>query len=51
MKLGAINVAAVTPHREAAYEADLAATLELVDYLCAAGVHGIALLGSTGALL
>jgi len=48
MKLGAVNVAAVTPHRNLGYQADLAATLELVDYLCAAGVHGIALLGSTG---
>src|SRR5690242_4715256 len=48
MKLGAINAAAVTPHREFAYQADLAATLELVDFLCTARVHGIALLGSTG---
>ena len=48
MKLGAVNVAAVTPHREIGYQADLGSTLELVDYLCAAGVHGIALLGSTG---
>jgi len=48
MKLGAVNVAAITPHRDAGYQADLAATLELVDYLGAAGVHGIALLGSTG---
>lgn len=51
MGLGAINVAAVTPHREFAYDADLAATLELVDYLCESGVHGIALLGSTGEFL
>jgi 4-hydroxy-tetrahydrodipicolinate synthase len=48
MKPGAVHAAAVTPHREAGYQADLAATLELIDYLCAAGVHGIALLGSTG---
>jgi 4-hydroxy-tetrahydrodipicolinate synthase len=48
MRLGAVNVAAVTPHRAVGYQADLAATLELVDYLCAAGAHGIALLGSTG---
>jgi dihydrodipicolinate synthase/N-acetylneuraminate lyase len=51
MKLGPISVAAVTPRRELGYEGDLAATLELVDYLCAAGVHGIALLGSTGEFL
>src|SRR5439155_23508278 len=51
MKLGAIHVAAVTPHRDSGHQADLAATLELVDYLCAARVHGIALLGSTGEFL
>src|SRR5260370_41522718 len=51
MKFGAIHAAAITPHREIGYEADLAATLDLVDYLCAAGVHGIALLGSTGEFL
>jgi len=48
MKLGAINVAAITPHREAGFESDLGATLELIDYLCDAGVHGVAMLGSTG---
>jgi len=48
MKLGAVNVAAITPHREIGYQTDLGATLELVDYLCSAGVHGIVLLGSTG---
>src|SRR5260370_137473 len=51
MKFGAIHAAAITPHREVAYEADLGATLELVDYLCAAHVHGIALLGSAGEFL
>ncbi len=50
MKLGPINVAAVTPHR-AGYEADLAATLELLDFLCSHGAQGIALLGSTGEFL
>src|SRR5438876_6475030 len=48
MQVGAINVAAVTPHRDFCYQADLASTLDLVDFLCAAHVHGIALLGSTG---
>jgi 4-hydroxy-tetrahydrodipicolinate synthase len=55
MKLGAVNVAAITPHRDIGYQTDLGATLELVDYLCSAvdylcsaGVHGIVLLGSTG---
>src|SRR5579872_1131007 len=48
MKFGAIQVAAVTPHREVGYQADLGSTLELVDFLGGAGVDGIALLGSTG---
>jgi len=48
MKLGFVNVSPITPHREIGYQTDLAATLELVDYLCSAGVHGIVLLGSTG---
>ena len=48
MKFGAIHVAAVTPHREAGYQADLGSTLELVDFLGGAGANGIALLGSTG---
>jgi dihydrodipicolinate synthase/N-acetylneuraminate lyase len=51
MKLGPISVAALTPRRDAGYEADLAAILELVDFLCAAGVNGIALMGSTGEFL
>lgn len=51
MKLGAVNVAAITPHRKDSNHTDLSATFELVDYLCAAGVHGIALLGSTGEFL
>ena len=51
MNFGGMYVAAITPFREVGYEADLGATLELVDYLCAAGVSGIALLGSTGEFL
>lgn len=46
-----VYVAAVTPHREKSYEADVGATLDLVDFLAAAGVNGIALLGSTGEFL
>src|SRR5207244_3224539 len=45
-----IYVAAVTPQRKS-YEADVGAMLELVDFLAAAGVNGIALLGSTGEFL
>src|SRR5256885_4018134 len=48
MKFGGMYVAAITPFREVGYEADLGAALDLVDYLCSAGVNGIALLGSTG---
>lgn len=48
--ISGVYVAAVTPHRDKSYEADVGATLELVD-LAAAGVHGIALLGSTGEFL
>ena len=45
---GGVIVAAVTPRRAHEYSIDLAATLELVDFLCQSGVDGIALLGSTG---
>jgi hypothetical protein len=41
MQIGGINVAAVTPHR-GGREIDLAGSLELIDYLCDAGVKGIA---------
>jgi len=44
-------VAAVTPRRSDKRELDAAAALELIDFLCAAGVNGIALLGSTGEFL
>jgi len=43
-----INVAAVTPHGKRGDEPDIAVTLDLIDFLCAAGVQGITLLGSTG---
>ena len=43
-----VIAAAVTPHGKRGDEPDIGATLELIDFLCAAGVHGIALLGSTG---
>jgi 4-hydroxy-tetrahydrodipicolinate synthase len=50
-QVGGITVAAVTPRREDGREVDVAAALELIDFLCAAGVQGIALLGSTGEFL
>jgi 4-hydroxy-tetrahydrodipicolinate synthase len=43
-----VIAAAVTPHGKRGDEPDIGATLELIDFLCAAGVQGIALLGSTG---
>jgi 4-hydroxy-tetrahydrodipicolinate synthase len=43
-----VIAAAVTPHGKRGDDPDIGATLELIDFLCAAGVQGIALLGSTG---
>ena len=50
-QIGGVIVAAVTPRRKDGREVDVAAALELIDFLCAAGVSGIALLGSTGEFL
>src|SRR5213594_3780531 len=49
--ISGVYAAAVTPHRAGSHEADLGATLELVDFLATGGVDGIALLGSTGEFL
>jgi dihydrodipicolinate synthase/N-acetylneuraminate lyase len=46
-----LNIAAVTPHKREGHEPDIAAALELVDFYCASGARGIALLGSTGEFL
>jgi 4-hydroxy-tetrahydrodipicolinate synthase len=46
MHVTGVCAAALTPRRNG--EADVGALLELIDWLCAAGVKGIALLGSTG---
>jgi dihydrodipicolinate synthase/N-acetylneuraminate lyase len=43
-----VIAAAVTPRRSQEYSIDLGATLELIDFLAASGLDGIALLGSTG---
>ncbi|MGH9721217.1 MAG: dihydrodipicolinate synthase family protein [Bryobacteraceae bacterium] len=51
VKPAGVYVAAVTPHRKEGHEVDLGAALELIDYLCGAGVQGIAMLGSTGEFL
>lgn len=46
-----VIVAAITPRRSGGDELDLGAALEVVDFLCAQKVDGIALLGSTGEFL
>lgn len=43
-----VIAAAVTPHGKRGDEPDIGATLDLIDFLCKAGVQAIALLGSTG---
>lgn len=48
---GPIIAAAVSPRRAQEHSIDLAATLELIDFLQDGGVDGIALLGSTGEFL
>jgi 4-hydroxy-tetrahydrodipicolinate synthase len=50
-RIGGVIVAAVTPRRKDGREVDVAAALELIDFLCGAGAAGIALLGSTGEFL
>ncbi|MBL8176280.1 MAG: dihydrodipicolinate synthase family protein [Bryobacterales bacterium] len=40
--------AAVTPSRPDSYQMDLAACLEVIDFLCHSGVRAIALFGATG---
>jgi dihydrodipicolinate synthase/N-acetylneuraminate lyase len=44
--IGGVIAAVLTPRKES--HADVAALLELIDWLCAAGVRGLALLGATG---
>ena len=44
-----VIAAAITPRGNQG-DVDFGATFELVDYLCAAGVRGIALFGATGEL-
>ena len=46
--VGGVIAAATTPRRAREYSIDLAATLELVDFLGHGGVNAILLLGSTG---
>ena len=46
--LGGVIAAAITPRRAGSCEIDLGAALDLIDWLGARGVDGIALMGSTG---
>lgn len=43
-----VFVSAVTPHQRQGHQVDLGAMLDLVDFLCAGGVEGVAVLGATG---
>lgn len=43
-----VNVAAITPRRAGEVEVDLAAMLELIDFVSKSGVNSITLFGSTG---
>jgi 4-hydroxy-tetrahydrodipicolinate synthase len=46
--LNGVLVAAVTPRRPSGHEIDLAAALEVIDFIAASGARGVALLGATG---
>lgn len=46
--LEGVYVAAVTPRRRSGDEIDMAAALEIIDFLCARQVDGLALMGTTG---
>jgi dihydrodipicolinate synthase/N-acetylneuraminate lyase len=46
--LHGVAAASLTPRRAGESKVDLAALLEMVDFLCSAGVDGIVLFGSTG---
>lgn len=48
--VGGVNAAALTPRRPGDARIDVAAALELVDFLGSSGVRGIALMGATGEL-
>lgn len=46
-----VVAASITPHQKDGDEVDIAATLELIDFLKTAGVRAISLLGATGEFL
>ena len=43
-----VMAACVTPRREGELNIELSALLEVIDFICSAGVNGIVLFGSTG---
>src|SRR5581483_5316333 len=46
--ISGVHAAVVTPNSEQGHTPDFSAALELIDFLCAAGVQGIAIFGTTG---
>lgn len=48
MNFEGVNVAAITPRGKDGRDVDLGAALDLIDFLCGAGVRGIVLLGPVG---
>jgi len=51
MRLSGVFAAAVTPNRMGTHDADYSGLMDLLDFLAAAGVDGICILGSTGEFL
>lgn len=47
-QLGGVSVAAITPRRESGHEIDLAAALDVIDWISASGAASVTLLGTTG---
>ncbi len=47
-QLGGVSVAAITPRRESGHEIDLAAALDVIDWIAANAAASVTLLGTTG---
>ena len=48
LELNGVIASAITPHRGSSPEADFSGSMDLLDFLAAAGVRGVSLFGSTG---
>lgn len=48
LQIQGVWAAAVTPRRDSGHQIDIAATLDLLDFLAETGVDGLSILGSTG---